>query len=69
MLHKVCHFSSWYTILKVALGKVLNMNDEKLASFAKQMNHPMVFTISIVGIRKTMVGFVKQAYKAYKKRK
>lgn len=55
--------------LKVALGKVLNMNDEKLASFAKQMNHPMVFTISIVGIRKTIVGFVKQAYKAYKKRK
>lgn len=55
--------------LKVALVKVLNMEEKDLKDFTKKKNHPIWFTIRMVGLRKTITGFVLQAYKAYRKRK
>lgn len=55
--------------LKVALVKVLNMEEKDLKGFTKKKNHPIWFTIRMVGVRKTITGFVLQAYKAYRKRR
>ena len=55
--------------LKVALVKVLNMGEKDLKGFTKKKNHPIWFTIRMVGLRKTITGFVLQAYKAYRKRR
>ena len=55
--------------LKVALVKVLNMGEKDLKGFSKKKNHPIWFTIRMVGVRKTITGFVLQAYKAYRKRR
>ena len=55
--------------LKVALVKVLNMGEKDLKGFTKKKNHPIWFTIRMVGVRKTITGFVQQAYRAYRKRR
>ena len=55
--------------LKVALVKVRNMGEKDLKGFSKKKNHPIWFTIRMVGVRKTITGFVLQAYKAYRKRR
>lgn len=55
--------------LKVALVKVLNMGEKDLKGFSKKKNNPIWFTIRMVGVRKTITGFVLQAYKAYRKRR
>ena len=55
--------------LKVALKKVLNSENCELDKYTERMNHPVWFTIRMVGIVKTITGFVNQAYKAYKKRR
>ena len=55
--------------LKVALVKVLNMGEKDLKGFTKKKNYPIWFTIRMVGVRKTITGFVLQAYKAYRKRR
>ncbi len=55
--------------LKVALVNVLNMGEKDLKGFTKKKNHPIWFTIRMVGLRKTITGFVLQAYKAYRKRR
>ena len=55
--------------LKVALVKVLNMGEKDLKGFTKKKNYPIWFTIRMVGVRKTITGFVLQAYRAYRKRR
>ena len=55
--------------LKVALGRVLNMDECQLSRLASSTHHPLWFTLRMVGWRKTVVGFVKQAYRAYRKRR
>lgn len=55
--------------LKVALTRVLNLKDDQLRRIASKRHHPVWFTIRMVGVRKTIAGFVKQAYKAYLKRR
>lgn len=55
--------------LKVALVKVLNMGEKNLKGFTKKKNYPIWFTIRMVGVRKTITGFVLQAYRAYRKRR
>lgn len=54
--------------LKVALKKVLNLDNEQLNKYAVGVNHPICFTVRIVGVVRTVKGFINQAYKAYKKR-
>lgn len=55
--------------LKVALKKVLNLENNELDRYTEILNNPVWFTIRMVGFMKTMTGFVNQAYKAYKKRR
>lgn len=55
--------------LKVALKKVLNSENIELNRYTEKLNHPVWFTIKMVGIVKTITGFINQAYKAYKKRR
>lgn len=54
--------------LKIALTKVLNLEDDKLNHYTNKINHPITFTIKMVGIKNTVLGFIVQAYQAYKKR-
>ena len=51
------------------LVKVLNMGEKDLKGFTKKKNYPIWFTIRMVGVRKTITGFVLQAYRAYRKRR
>lgn len=55
--------------LKVALPRVLNMEDEEMKGFARKRNHPLWFTIQMVGVRRAVAGFVRQAWKAWRKRR
>lgn len=55
--------------LKVALNKVLSLDDSELSKYTTGANHPITFTIKMVGIKNTFIGFLEQVYKAYKKRK
>lgn len=55
--------------LKVALNKVLNMDNVQLNKYAEGINHPIYFTVKMVGVIKTATGIVRQVYKAYKKRR
>ena len=55
--------------LKVALKKVLSLDDSELLKFTKGINHPITFTLRMVGIKNTIKGFLKQVYIAYRKRK
>ena len=55
--------------LKVALKKVLNLESGELCKYTQKMNHPILFTIRMVGISNTIMGFTSQIYKAYKKRR
>ncbi|MFR9557720.1 MAG: hypothetical protein SNJ35_09160 [Rikenellaceae bacterium] len=55
--------------LKVALSTVLNLGDRELSKLSKKRHHPIFFTIKMVGIIKTVDGFVKQLYTAYRKRR
>lgn len=70
-LYKIPFSSKHHGIpfLKVALPVVLNMEDDELAKFIDSVQNPILFTIKMVGIKKTVSGFVKQAYLAYKKRR
>lgn len=55
--------------LKVALPKVLNLKIKQLETLSKKNHSPIVFTIQMVGIRKTLSGLFKQVTQAYDKRK
>lgn len=70
-LYKISFSTSHHGIpfLKVALSKVINLNKKELISFSKINHNPFVFTIKMVGLIKTLNGFISQVYKAYKKRK
>lgn len=55
--------------LKVALPVVLNLSVEKLKRLSRVAHYPIWFTYQMVGLLTTAVGFYKQLYSAYKKRK
>lgn len=44
------------------------MGEKDLKGFTKKKNYPIWFTIRMVGVRKTITGFVLQAYRAYRKK-
>lgn len=55
--------------LKVALSNVLNMEIKELKKLSKTRHSPLLFTIRRVGFYKTILGFLKQIYQKYKKRR
>ena len=55
--------------LKVALPVVLNLNMEKLKGLSGKIHNSIWFTYKMVGLIDTVVGFYKQLYSAYQKRK
>lgn len=55
--------------LKVALNKVLNLESDVLIKLSGNHNHnPILFTIKMVGIKKTIKGLYKQILGSYAKR-
>lgn len=54
---------------KVALTKVLNLENVHLNKYANGINHPVYFTVRMVGVIKAIKGIIVQVYRAYKKRK
>lgn len=52
--------------LKIALYRVINLENEKLRKFTKLNNNPIIFTIRMVGILKTIRGAIKQLLHKYK---
>lgn len=69
-IHKIVYKSHHHGIpfLKVALPIVINLNTEKLIELSKKCHSPILFTIQMVGIRRTFQGLIQQAYQAYRKR-
>lgn len=55
--------------LKVALPIVLNSSIENLKQFSKSIHSPILFTYQMVGLICTVVGFYKQLYSLYKRRR
>ena len=55
--------------LKSALNVVINLEGYKLTKFIKSKNNPIVFTIRMIGLVKTLQGAKKQLLHKYKKRK
>lgn len=70
-IHKIEFRSSHHGIpfLKVALPGVINMEDEKMKRLENNRHSPVIFTIKIVGLRKTILGFFEQFYNAYRRRR
>lgn len=68
-VHEIAFHSAHHGIpfLKIALPKVINASDDTLMKFALKAQNPVLFTIDRVGILKTVQGFIRQAYQAYKK--
>jgi len=55
--------------LKVALPVILNMEDIQLKKFENKIQHPLIFTMRLVGLRKTIIGFFSQVYATCRKRR
>lgn len=55
--------------LKVAIPSVLNLNTDQLIQISYKRQNPIIFTIKMVGIKKTIIGFYKQIIISYNKRK
>lgn len=70
-IHNIRFNSSHHGIpfLKIALPVVLNLSVEKLKRLSRVVHSPIWFTYQMVGLVTTIVGFYKQLYSAYKKRK
>jgi len=55
--------------LKVALPKVINMENEELIKFCGKSNNPYIYTIKMVGVRTTIRGVYNQFRERFLKRK
>lgn len=55
--------------LKIAIPTVINLNTTQLEKISNKKQNPILFTIRMVGIRKTVMGLYKQIIAVYKKRK
>ena len=69
-IHKIRFRTSIHGVpfLKVAIPAIYDMDSSKLIKYEKQINNPFLFTIKMVGIIKTITGFIQQ-YKAHIERK
>lgn len=70
-LYKICFKTSHHGIpfLKVALFKVINLTNDELKQLTRKNHSPILFTLKMVGIRKTLYGFYRQIKQAYNKRR
>lgn len=55
--------------LKIALNKIFESDDEMLISLSKRKLNPIIFTIKMVGLKKTISGLISQIIYRYKKRR
>lgn len=55
--------------LKSALSEVINLEDSKLEQFTSSINNPILFTIRMIGLVKTIKGTYKQLVIKYNKRR
>lgn len=69
-IHKIRFRSSIHGVpfLKVAIPVIYDMDSSELIKYEKQINNPFLFTIKMVGIIKTITGFIQQ-YKDHIERK
>lgn len=69
-IHKIRFRSSIHGVpfLKVAIPAIYDMDSSELLKYEKNINNPIVFTMKMVGLMKTITGFVQQ-YKAHIERK
>lgn len=56
-------------VVKDALRKVLGMNDEQLSSFAVRNNHPFIFSLRVLGVRKMVACLIGKFVKRIKRMK
>lgn len=65
-IHKIRFRSSIHGVpfLKVAIPAIYDMDSSELVKYEKKVNNPIVFTMKMVGVMKTITGFVQQ-YKAH----
>jgi hypothetical protein len=55
--------------LKTALSVVVNLDGNKLKKLAQKKQHPIYFTIRMIGVTKTFLGAKKQLIDKYRKKK
>lgn len=67
-VHEMCFNTSHHGIpfLKVALCKVINMDEEQLRVYENKVNNPFFFTVRMVGFRKAIDGLCSQLITKYK---
>lgn len=65
-IHKIRFRSSIHGVpfLKVSIPVIYEMESSELIKYKKKINNPVMFTIKMVGIIKTIIGFIQQ-YKAH----
>lgn len=70
-IYKIAYNSHHHGIpfLKVALPTTINLNSNQLKEFSEKTHNPILFTIKMVGLKRTIQGFFQQIYQAYKKRR
>jgi hypothetical protein len=55
--------------LKIAISDFVNQDIESLRKLTKKINSPLIYTISTVGLYKTVIGLIQQIVAYCKKRK
>lgn len=70
-LHPISFWTKHHGIpfLKVALSAVVNSEAAILSELEKKRHNPILFTMKLVGLRKTIKGIISQVYLKYKKRR
>jgi len=70
-IHCIAFSTSHHGIpfLKVALPKVINMEEQELHRLEPQTNNPLLFTMRMAGLKRTIMGFYKQIVAARLRRK
>lgn len=66
-IHRIEFKASHHGIpfLKVALAKVINMSDSELDKLTTRQHNPILFSIKVAGLFKSIRGAYKQVYKKY----
>ena len=59
-----------FTLLAaLVFSGAVNMEDIQLKKFENKIQHPLIFTMRLVGLRKTIIGFFSQVYATCRKRR
>lgn len=67
-IHKLKFKSKHHGIpfLKGAITKVINVDDKELLKYENKRLNPIYFTIKMIGVKKTLISIIRQAYKYVK---